>query len=43
MKIKKKVMRQLEDQAGQIAYFDEDESQILERVIAIYVAGVKSK
>jgi hypothetical protein len=43
MKIKKKIMRQLEDQASQIAYFDEDEKVILERLVYIYKAGVKSK
>ena len=43
MKIKKKTMKQLQDQASQIAYFDEDEKTVLERLVHIYKAGVDSK
>jgi hypothetical protein len=43
MKIKKKTMKQLQDQASQIAYFDENEKQTLDRLIHIYKAGAKRK
>ena len=39
MTIPPDIMEELEDQAGQLAYFDESESQILERLVHIYQAG----